>query len=48
MTEVHVCEQLVQGCYTKAERPEVEPATDLLSCESKALTVTYYYNLFVK
>ena len=27
VTEVRVCEQLAQGCYVKAERPRVEPAT---------------------
>ena len=27
VTEAHVCEQLAQGCYLKAERPGVEPAT---------------------
>ena len=27
VTEAHVCEQLAQGCYVKAERPGVEPAT---------------------
>ena len=27
MTEARVCEQLAQGCYLKAERPGVEPAT---------------------
>jgi len=25
--EAHVCEQLAQGCYRKAERPRFEPAT---------------------
>jgi len=27
VTEAHVCEQLAQGCYLKAERPRFEPAT---------------------
>jgi len=27
VAEAHVCEQLAQGCYPKAERPELEPAT---------------------
>ena len=27
VTEAHVCEQLTQGCYLKAERPGVKPAT---------------------
>ena len=27
VTEAHVCEQLAQDCYLKAERPGVEPAT---------------------
>ena len=27
VTEVHVCEQLAQGCYLTAERPGLEPAT---------------------
>jgi len=27
VTEAHVCEQLAQGCYLKAERPKFEPAT---------------------
>jgi len=26
VTEAHVCEQLAQGCYLKAERPRFEPA----------------------
>ena len=28
-----VCEQLAQGCYLKVERPEVEHATFLASCQ---------------
>jgi len=31
VTEAHVCELLAQGCYLKAERPEIEP---------NALTIT--------
>jgi len=27
VTEVHVCEQLAQGCYPSPERPAVELAT---------------------
>jgi len=27
LTEAHVCEQLIWGCYPEAERPGVEPAT---------------------
>jgi len=27
VTEAQVCEQLVQGCYQKAKRPRLEPAT---------------------
>ena len=27
VTEARVCEQLAQGCYRKAERPGLEPAT---------------------
>jgi len=27
VTEAHVCEQLAQGCYVKAERTGIEPAT---------------------
>ena len=34
MTEAHVCEQLAQGRYVKAERQGVEPETYWLQVES--------------
>jgi len=41
VTEAHVREQLAQGCYLRAERPEIEPAT--FSRKSNTLTTTQVY-----
>jgi len=38
VTEAHMCEQLLQGCYIKAERPEIELAT----FQSRAQSPNHY------
>ena len=37
----HVCEQLAQGCYLKAEQPGVEPATFGVTSPNYALTIRH-------
>jgi len=32
VTEAHVCEQLAQGCYLKAQRPNLETVESRVQC----------------